>query len=281
MAVDDEVTGTEEQVIPAEQVESGESQVESESGEGQEEEVYTFADSPPQEEEEVKDNHVLSDLRKAHREAVKRAKQAEARARELEAAQAPVEQKPKLEPKPTLESCDYDPEVYESKLSEWFETKKKVEAEEASERAKHEEKQREWEAKRKSYDEAKKRFPLDDFEDAEFQVRETLNEVQQGILLHVAEKPERLVYALGKSPAKAKELASIQDPLKLAVAIHKFEGSLVSNKKTAPPPERTVRSGGGASPGESARSYDEAIQRIMERGGNIDELRRFRQQNRK
>lgn len=284
MPVEDDVT-TDDDVISqkpdevkpaddAEKPEGEETNPEGEAGEvAEEEDVYTFADTPPQEKEEP-DNHVIRDLRKAHREAQRRIK-------ELEAKQVIAEPpKPVLPPRPTLESCDYDPEEYEQKLDSWFQAKKEVEAAEAEERKKHEEAQKDWQAKRKAYDQAKKRFPLDDFEDAEDVVRNTLSETQQGVLVHVAERPERLVYALGKSPAKAKELAAIKDPLKLAAAITKLEGSIVAQKKSAPPPERTVRAGGGSG-AESDRNYEAALKRIMEQGGSIDELRRLRKQNAK
>lgn len=281
MAVEDGVN-TEDEVIEqeptevepaddAEKPEGEESKPEGEESEkAEDEEVYTFADTPPQEKEEP-DNHVIRDLRKAHREAQRRIK-------ELEAKQVIAEPpKPVLPPKPTLEACDYDPDNYEQKMEAWYQAKREVEAVEIEERKKHEEAQKEWTAKRTAYDQAKKRFPLDDFEDAEDVVRNTLTDAQQGILVHVAERPERLVYALGKSPAKAKELAAIKDPLKLAAAITKLEGSIVAQKKSAPPPERTVRSGGGSG-AESDRNYEQAMKRIMENGGNIDELRRFRKQ---
>ena len=52
----------------------------------------------------------------------------------------------------------------------------------------------------------------------------------------------------GKNPVKAKELAAINDPVKFAFAIAKMETQLkVTNKKTAPTPEKTVRGTGGVS----------------------------------
>lgn len=266
MAVEDEVIEPQD-VIDTPEVQEEQPQDPPENQEQDEAEGYTFADSPPQEQEQESDSSVIRELRKRHREMQKELQELKARAVEPE--------KPKLDPKPTLEGCDFDAEAFETKLANWYEQKRKVEESEAEVRKEQEAQQKEWEQKRQTYDDAKRKFPMADFEDAEDTVKAFLSETQQGILLHVADKPERLVYALGKNPSKAKELAGIKDPLKLAVAIAKLESSVVS-KKTAPPPERTVRSGGGASPAATDREYEARLQQIMEKGGDLSELRRLR-----
>jgi len=50
-----------------------------------------------------------------------------------------------------------------------------------------------------------------------------LDPVQQDIILQAAQNPALAVYALGKSKDKAKELASIKDPVKFAFALGKLE----------------------------------------------------------
>ena len=57
-----------------------------------------------------------------------------------------------------------------------------------------------------------------------------------------SENPALVVYALGKNPKKAKELAAISDPVKFAFAVAKLETQLkVTPRKTAPVPERQIR----------------------------------------
>ncbi len=84
---------------------------------------------------------------------------------------------------------------------------------------------------------------MPDYEDAEAQALEALNVTQQGVILSGAERPELLVYALGKNPKKAKELSAIADPVKFAFAVAKLEMQLkvTPRNKTAPAPEVAVR----------------------------------------
>ena len=78
-----------------------------------------------------------------------------------------------------------------------------------------------------------------------------------------AKNPALVVYAIGKNPAKAKELAAITDPVKFAFAVANLEAQLkVTPRKSKPEPERVP---GGASRPLSGtvdshleRLYDEA-----------------------
>ncbi|MCW3174436.1 hypothetical protein [Acinetobacter baumannii] len=66
-----------------------------------------------------------------------------------------------------------------------------------------------------------------------------LNQTQQGILIHAAEKPELLIYHLGKNPQKAKELAALTDPIQFAFAAAKIDAQIkVTTRKPSTSPER-------------------------------------------
>lgn len=206
----------------------------------EEEVVITLGDDSPssEAEEPEKAPEWVRELRKQHREAQKRIK-------ELEAERVqPKQEAPVLGAKPTLESCDYDPEAFEQKLTEWHEKKRAVEAAEARKQKEAEAQQQEWQAKVKAYNEAKSKLKVPDMEDAQEAVELALSTQQQGVILHIAESPEMVVYALGKNPNRLKEIAAIQDPLKLAGAIAKLEAKeLKVNKRTPPPPpEKVVKS---------------------------------------
>lgn len=169
-------------------------------------------------------------------------------------------------PKPTLAECDYDEEKLAEKLDVWY--TKKAEAD-AQQRAKEDERKRNEEAQRASwqatidrFNTAKAKLRLADYEDAQGLVEDTLSIVQQGIILQGAEKPELLVYALGRNPKKAKELASITDPVKFAIAVGKLETQLkVTPRKAAPTPDTPIRSsvaGAAAVDNQLARLQAEA-----------------------
>ena len=181
---------------------------------------------------------LVKDLRKLVRDGNKRIKHLE---EQLTKTTAPV-QVNNINTKPTLESCDYDDDVYSQKLEDWHKQKIAKELEEAKAK-------QEWEQRISVYTQAKQSLKVSDFDDAEDVVKETLSEQQQGILLHGADDPAMLVYALGKYPQKAKELAGIHDPVKYAFAVAKLETKLKTTtiKKTAPAPEKMAPNNGGIS----------------------------------
>ena len=97
-----------------------------------------------------------------------------------------------------------------------------------------------------------------DYEDAESTTQEALSEVQQGILLQGADNPALVVYAIGKNPKRAKELAAISDPVKFAFAVAKLEKELkVTTRKPPPPPESPVKSSG-----RTAGTVDNQLDRL-------------------
>ena len=66
-----------------------------------------------------------------------------------------------------------------------------------------------------------------------------------------------MVYALGRTPKKLQELASIKDPVKFAVAVGKLETEVkvTSRKSTKPAPETSVK-GGSSSASASTATLD-------------------------
>lgn len=219
--------------------------------------VISIGEESPPQEEEARAPKWVRELRKSNREK-------ERKIRELEAQlNAPVtETKPVALPaKPTLESCDYDSDEYENKLAAWYEQKREYDAAEANAAAQRDAEAKEWQDKLDSYAKAKASLKVRDYEDAEAFALDTFNVTQQGIVLQGSENPAHLIYALGKSQKRAKELASINDPVKFAFAVAKLETQLkVTNRKAAAAPERTITSGGGRISG----SVDSTLERLRE-----------------
>lgn len=221
--------------------------------------VISIGDESPssEEAEEQRAPEWVRDLRKSNRETVRELKEAKA---ELERLKTP--QKAPISEKPTLEGCDYDSDDFERELTAWHDRKREADAEARKKEEEQANAQKAWQAKLDDYGKLKSELKVKDYEDAEAAATELLSTTQQGVILSGAENPAMVVYALGKNPKKAKELASITDPVKFAFAVAKLETQLkVTPRKSAPLPESTVR-GSARTPGNTdaqlARLRDEA-----------------------
>ena len=199
----------------------------------------------------------MRELRKANREKERKIRELEAKLNATATETKPVA----LGPKPTLEACAYDSEEYEKKLADWYEQKRHADAAEAEAQAQRDAEAKAWQDKLDSYAKARASLKVRDYEDAEAVALETFNVTQQGIVLQGSDNPALIIYALGKNSTKAKELASITDPVKFAFAVAKLETQLkVTNRKAAAAPERTISTGGGRISG----SVDSTLDRLRE-----------------
>lgn len=268
------------------EAEADEAEVEAEADDGEteaEEEdesvVVTIAgETPPQEDEEETDRapEWVRDLRKQYREEKRRNRELEEKLASMGGGSQSDIQLPE---KPSLEKADYDTDRYEQELAAWYEQKRKYDEVEASKRAEQEAVEREWKQKLEGYQSAKSDLKVRDFEDAEDTVQETLSVTQQGMILQGAENPALLVYALGKNPKKAKELASIQDPVKFAFAVAKLETNLkVTKRKASSKPEKALS--GTARPSGSVDSTLERLRAEAERTGDYSKVFAYKRQKR-
>lgn len=236
---------TEDEVDPSE----GDNADGESDDEDDDEVVVSIGDEPlPQsEEDDRKAPTWVKELRKSHREAQKRIRELEAQVQNKE--QAEVHKPVVLGPKPRLEDYDYDTDKFDQAVSDWYERKAISDQERAKAKQAEQAQQEEWRQKLDQYEKAKTSLKVRDYEDAEVMTSRVLNVTQQGIVIHGADNPALVVYALGKNPKRAKELADINDPVKFAFAIAKLEKDLkVTNKsKNIPQPERVVSGSGRSS----------------------------------
>ena len=250
-------------------------------GEGEEASnvVVTIGDEAPtsEDEEDARAPGWVRELRKQHREEKRRNRELQQKLDQLSGATAP---RPlELQKKPTLESVDYDTDRFESELEKWHEHKRKHEEQTNAAKAEQEASQRDWQSKLDSYNTAKSGLKVRDYDDAEMFVQDTFSVTQQGMMIQGAENPALLVYALGKNHNRAKELASIKDPVKFAFAVARLETQLkVTNRKAAPPPESTVRGTGRVS-----GAVDSTLERLRadaERTGDYSKVMQYKRQKR-
>jgi hypothetical protein len=247
---------------------------------GDDDQIVISMDGEDLTQEDEEQKHAPSwvkELRKSSREKDKKIRELEAK---LNAGAAPAAKPLTLPAKPKLEDFDYDPDVYEEKLGEWFETKRRHDAQiEASKKA-QDDAEKAWQDKLTSYGKAKADLKVRDYEDAEAYVQDRFNVTQQGIILQGLENPALVVYALGKNHKKATELAGITDPVRFAVAVGKLETQLkVTTRKSPPPPPRTV-----SGTGRVSGAVDSTLDRLRteaEKTGDYTKVLKYKQQKKK
>lgn len=216
--------------------------------------VISIGEESPPQDEEVRAPAWVRELRKSNREKERKIRELEAKLNTTATETKPVA----LVAKPTLESCDYDSDEYEQKLAAWYEHKREYDAAEANVAAQRDAESKAWQDKLDSYAKAKASLKVRDYDEAEATALDTFDVTQQGIVLQGSDNPALLIYAIGKSTKRAKELAAITDPVKFAFAVAKLETQLkVTNRRASTTPERTITSGGRVS-----GSIDSQLERL-------------------
>ncbi len=191
----------------------------------------TIGDDEPEDEVE-KAPQWVKDLRKENRELKKQLR-----------TQAPQSQEVALPKKPSLsdDDIDYDPEKFEQALESWYEVKKQHDAKIQAEEAEKNKVQQTYQEKYNAYLREKESLGVKHFDEAEQVVLDTLNQIQQSIVVKHAKNSALVVYALGKNPKYAKELADIKDPIEFAIRMKEIEEKLnVSKRGKTPEPETRV-----------------------------------------
>ena len=216
----------------------------------------------------------VRELRKSHRELQRKVREYE----QQQAATPAAAVVQTLPPKPKLEDHDYDTDNYERALESWYRQRDDVERSKRDAERRAEEERTAWQAKLDAYGKAKGELKVRDYDDAEHQVMEALSQTQQAVVLQGSDNPALVVYALGKNPKRAKELAAVTDPVKFAFAVAKLEAQLKVQPRSKPPaPERGVPSGTAPVSGASDATL-ERLRAEAERTGDYTKVVRFRQQ---
>lgn len=277
LVIDDQESQDDSENVGDEQ-NSGTDQDDQQSGDDQEgddnEVIVSIGEDAPPPDEQAHAPGWVKELRKANREKEKRIRELEAKLTQT------TEKKPvALGAKPKLEDFDYDADKFESALTDWFERKRQADTEANKLQQAEQAQKQAWQEKLDGYGKAKAELKVRDFEDAEAVAQELFNITQQGVVLQGADNPALVIYALGKNPKKAAELAKIEDPVKFAFAVAKLEKELkVTNRKAAPAPERMI-----SSTGRVSGAVDSTLERLREeaaRTGNMTKVIQYKAQKR-
>jgi hypothetical protein len=89
----------------------------------------------------------------------------------------------------------------------------------------------------------RKTLGVGDYEERSATVKDRLTDAQLGILINGAQNPARLIYALGRSPAKLDQLAGEDNLARFAVMLGSLEKDIKVIKRNAPAADTAVRGG--------------------------------------
>lgn len=237
--------------------------------------VVTIGEQKPEEEDQQESApQWVKDLRKNHRELQKKNRELEEK---LKATTIKDDGAPQVGNKPTLEACGYDEDKFESELTAWYERKRK--ADEHTNKIEEDKRKQEeiWKSKLDGYAKAKTELKVKDFEDAESLAQELLDQTQQGIIVHGAKNPALMIYAIGKNPAKAKELAAIKDPVQFAIAIGELGKEIVMKPRKAPPAAEAKVTGSGSLAGATDGTLEQ-LRAQAEKSGDYSKVIAYKNQ---
>lgn len=246
----------------------GEEEGDSQQTEAESDEITVFIEGEEPDESEPDTSSApdwVKELRRKNREDKRRIRELEEKLKEKEGPEADDV----LPKKPEPEDVNYDLTKHEAALLAWYEKKKAHEERKKQREAEQDRVNQEWQEKLQGYQEAKTTLKVSDYDDAEEIVQETLSVTQQGMILQGADNPALLVYALGRNPKKAKELAGISDPVKFAFAVAKLETQLkTASKKPASKPEKVLSGGTG----RASAAVDSTLDRLREEAARTGDM---------
>lgn len=186
---------------------------------------------------------------------------------------APQPQQPALGPRPTLEAYAFDTGKYEEALADWVKQKAAADAEVQS-------KVSAFQAKVAAYTKAKAELKVKDYADAELAVTSTLSIPQQSIIVSGTKNPALVVYALGKSDKRLRELAAMSDPVEFAIEVGKLEAQMkVSSKKPVTTPESRVV--GNGQPSGTVNSVLERLRAEAAKTGDYTKVNAYKKKLKK
>lgn len=220
--------------LPVE-LDQAEAEADPPQGEDAEDEVLVSFEgeegAPPSSEE--KDTGLVRHLRAELRE----------KERQLKAVQ--VQQQPQVVEvgqKPTLEGLNYDEEAFDREYDAWRDRKAQAEKQTAESQRAQTQQLDAWNKRVAEVGNQVTALNAKDFPHALEEVKAVFTDAQQVVLMRAPKNSANVIYALGKNPAKAAELAKISDPIDLAAELARLEGKLtVTKRNSPPPPEQIVR----------------------------------------
>lgn len=184
--------------------------------------------------------------------------------------------KPKLTrtPEPDLwDDCEGDSDKFKTALLAWQANEAKVDAQEQSRSTEQQQAAQSWQQELQAYKTKAVQLGKPDFETAEAAVVNTLTDAQQVTIVQAAKDPARFIYALGRSPLRLTQLASISNPIKLAAEVARIEGARVMARQSPPNIDEPVRGSARLSTPDKSKEVDAAVKKVQNGGELTPEIR--------
>lgn len=214
------------------------------------------------------DNATIRQLREALKEANKRA------------AAPPPPAQVEVGPKPTLESCEFDGDKFETELDAWKDREAQAKQQQAKAGETDQRFQQEWQRDHQSYQAKRGDLKFPDVDEVEGVATAVLSDPQQVTIVQVADNPALLLYALGKHPGKLAEIAAITNPLKLAKAITQLEGKLTVKPRSKAPNPEEIESGTASMSATKTDAHLEKLEKEATKTGDRSAIAAYRHSQR-
>ena len=260
--------------VPETEDETTEGETDTAPDDTDEELIVTIGEeTPPQQDDESRAPEWVRKVRKDNREK-------DRRIRELEALVGRAEQQKQtqLGPKPTLESCDYDADLFERRLDAWKERKTVADRQAAEARETEAKRQEYFNSKFETYTARKKEVAgkIRDFDDVEETVLHALDDTQRGVVLAHAKDPALLLYAIGKDEKRLAELAKLSDPVEFIFAVARMETQMrTQSRKPASAPETRIT---GSAPSSGSETQLNKLREAAEKTGDYTKVIAYKKQ---
>ena len=257
----------EDEADEAEQIEQDEGEdkpdaSDADEADDDEEVVIQFGDEAPPASTGKKESSVIRQLREEIRELRKQSKATPAQ------EEAPVVIDPGPEPTIEDEDVDYDTDKFAAKYKRWVaDTQKAADQKAALEKA-NADRRAEMARTIEAFNQKKAALKVKDFDAAEAEFASVMSPLQAAAVLKATLDPAAFVYAVGKHPAKLKELSETTDITEFTAKVARLETTLkmTRHSRAAPPPEGTVK--GSAPLSESGDKHLERLEREADRTGD-------------
>lgn len=180
--------------------------------------------------------------------------------------------------KPTLESCEFDADKFETSLLAWTDRKAKAEQQERDRTTARTNAETAYADRLNAYRVGATALKVADFDASEKLIEKALSPMQQSIIVKLAKNSALFVYALGRDVAKLKDLAAVTDPVQFAYEMAAIEKDIKTMPKSKFQLERrpNLGGGGGHAPGTSAAL--EAARKTAEQTGDYTEVSRLKRE---
>lgn len=182
--------------------------------------------------------------------------------------------------KPTLASVDYDDEKFIAATEAWIERKRQADEANAQAAKGAEAQQAELDKDLTRFQAAKTALGVRDFDEAKDVVVSVLSQNHISAIVQAADDSAKVIYALGKHPAKLEALKAITNPVKFIAAVAKLEGTLKVTKTSRKAPELDTPVRGSAPLSAGKDKHLEKLEADAARSGDRSKIAAYRHEQR-